>query len=92
MEDLGINLSFLLFQLLVLLVMVTAVAAIVLLIVGLLRWRRPTGGVMEGSTLLQTADVTPDGLLLPPSLLKNIQKVEIRRQEDMLLIVPIHEN
>lgn len=35
------------------------------------------------------AKVTEEGLLIPKQLLEGIQEVEIRKQQDVLLIVPI---
>lgn len=89
MEGIGINLGYLLLQLLGLLVILAILAGIVLLVVGLLRRGRPRPSPATGSVLIMEVEVTETGLLIPGGLLGDARRAEIRKRDDVLLVVPL---
>jgi len=92
MEITGINIGYLLVQVLCIGSFLLLVGgAVVLLAMYMGRVLRKTENEAQGD-LLMTAVVGPDGVLVPAELLAGSQQVEIRQQYGRLLLVPLAES
>lgn len=91
MEELGINVGFLLVQLLALVLLVSLAVIPLVVIVGV--WRRYRSiEYAEEKNLNMRAEVTTEGLFIPASLLPGVKTVEIRKRGENLLLVPVEKN
>jgi hypothetical protein len=92
MEATGINIGYLLVQVLCIgsfLLLVGGAAVLLAMYMG--RVLRKTENEAQGD-LLMTAVVGPDGVLVPAELLAGSKQVEIRQQYGRLLLVPLAES